>query len=386
MAWGLYNNIRTIERLNFAFELLEILDISKTSQKLYLFGVAKLRAAKRSRFFLSCLFLFALTAILGAGFFFILFTNYSPFKSSCQKDCSGANQYLEESQNVGVLAFDLNIIQETALQALAPPFVVAGDVLGVVSDSNEDKEVQEYVVKEGDTVENIAKHFNISLETILWANDLKSTTKLKVGQKLAILPVSGVLHVVREGDTLSYLAQTYKANSRDIIEYNDIFDESKIYAGDFLIIPGGTMPKNFPQSVQVLLPGTYFICPVPSPCRITQGLHWYNAVDFGNGKCGEPVFAAAGGKVQRTGYGSISGYYVRVLHPNGVVTFYGHLSGINVAPGQKVYQGQVIGYVGYTGLTIPRGPAGCHLHFDVRFASNPFAKYGVGVELGKLPY
>jgi murein DD-endopeptidase MepM/ murein hydrolase activator NlpD len=58
----------------------------------------------------------------------------------------------------------------------------------------------------------------------------------------------------------------------------------------------------------------------------------------------------------------------------GISTFYGHLSAINVKVGQDVSQGQIIGYVGHTGYTIPAGPAGCHVHFEVRGARNPFAK------------
>ena len=72
-----------------------------------------------------------------------------------------------------------------------------------------------------------------------------------------------------------------------------------------------------------------------------------------------------------------------ILHPNGVVTYYGHLSKIIVSQGAKVYQGQIIGYMGYSGRTIPAGPAGCHLHFDVRFAQNPFSQFSKGTQFGK---
>ena len=85
------------------------------------------------------------------------------------------------------------------------------------------------------------------------------------------------------------------------------------------------------------------------------------------------MYAAAGGIVQRAEYNN-GGYgnYVRVLHPNGVVTLYSHLSGQTVTPGERVLQGQIVGYIGHSGRTIPAGPAGCHLHFEVRGASNPF--------------
>jgi murein DD-endopeptidase MepM/ murein hydrolase activator NlpD len=111
---------------------------------------------------------------------------------------------------------------------------------------------------------------------------------------------------------------------------------------------------------------------------VTQGAHWFNAVDFANGNCGDPVFAAAGGEVQKVSYGTNSGNYVKIVHPNGAITTYGHLAKTMVAVGEKVSQGQIIGQIGYTGYTIPKGPEGCHLHFDVMFAENPFARLAVG--------
>ncbi len=283
------------------------------------------------------------------------------------------NQYLSAEQGLNVGILDLNIIESSLLAPSAPPFLVQGRILGALGEFEPKKEIEEYLVEKGDTLSNIASRFDISLETLLWVNDLSRNSLISPGQKLIILPVSGILHIVKEGDTISGVAQIYQAKVDEIVSFNDLSDQDDIFVGDFLIIPEGKMPKIVPRYVQVPLSQNPFICPIPAPCRITQGLHWFNAVDFSNGKCGEPVFAVGGGTVQRTGYGNISGYYVRILHPNGVVTFYGHLSKIIVNPEQKVFQGQIIGYVGYSGVTMPRGPAGCHLHLDVRFARNPFA-------------
>ncbi len=325
------------------------------------------------------LVVFSALGILGV---FILF---SPEKDiSFKKELLSGSQYLFSEPNDFSKIVDLNITTNAFLEPVAPAFLVKGRILGSLGESSRRKEIQEYIVQEGDTLTSIAQKFGISLETLLWANDLKSTSIIKPGQKLIILPVSGILHIVREGETLSEIAQLYQAEIGEIVEFNELRDEGKIYVGDLLIIPGGKKPKQIKKYVQVPLSKSYFICPIPAPCRITQGLHWYNAVDFSNGKCGEPVFAAAGGEVQRTGYTRLGGYYVRIRHSNGVITYYGHLGKILVRPGQRVYQGQIIGTVGYSGLTVPRGPAGCHLHFDVRFAENPFAKYPVGTELGKV--
>lgn len=292
------------------------------------------------------------------------------------------SQYLFSETGESVPHIDLNIISSSVLEPVSPPFLVEGKVLASYG-FTADKEIAEYVVKEGDTLSSIAEKFKISLNTILWANDLTTKSVLKVGQKLVIMPVSGMMHVVREGDTLSEIAMIYKTKVDGIVEFNELEDEGRIYAGDFLIVPYGIKPKVSTRYVTVPLSNSYFIAPIPSPAGVTQGLHWFNAIDFSNGKCNEPVYAAAGGEVQRTGYTRLGGRYVRILHPNGVVTYYGHLSSIAAKPGAKVYQGQVVGYIGYSGVTVPAGPAGCHLHFDVRFAKNPFNRYIAGDQVGK---
>ncbi len=280
------------------------------------------------------------------------------------------------------------IVGGTTLQPSAPPVLAKGKVLASLEEvdygfNQSRKEIELYTVQKGDTVASVASRFDISLETLLWANNFTAKSVLKEGQELVILPVSGAMHIVKSGETLKGIAKLYQAQAQDIIDFNELGDDGNIKAGDFLVIPGGKKPKVAPKYESVPLPNSYFICPVPSPCSISQGLHWFNAVDFNNNRCGDPVFAAAGGEVQRTGSTITGGNYVRILHSNGAITYYGHLAGFTVKAGQKVDQGQVVGYVGHTGLTIPAGEAGCHLHFDVRFAQNPFAKYKVGTKLGK---
>lgn len=272
---------------------------------------------------------------------------------------------------------ELMLVSKTSLLAATPPLAVTPKVLGAIVgqlDADLKPEVTRYLVEEGDTLVSLAEKFGISIETIAWANDLKTTSVLKPGQELIMLPVTGALHLVRPNDTLSEIASWYQGNSQEIVDFNGLVSAQALFAGDILIIPNGRMPKVLPQGRLTPLANSFFIYPIGGNHRITQGLHAFNAVDFSNGQCGESIYAAAGGTVQRTGYTSLGGNYVRILHPNGVVTYYGHLSSILTNPGAKVLQGQIIGYTGYTGYTIPRGPGGCHLHFEVRGAANPFVK------------
>ena len=283
---------------------------------------------------------------------------------------------------------DLSIIQNNSLAAVSPPLMVTPQVLGalVSGETYETKgrEVVEYVIQPGDNLWSIAETFNISLETLLWANNLNKNSLIQIGQKLVIPPTSGVIHHVQKGDTVSQVAKIYKAKAEDILAFNDLSGEGDIFIGDILIVPGGVMPPPViyaPQTVP--LASSYFICPISQPCRVTQGLHWYNAIDFSNGKCGEPIFAAAAGevlKVRLTNSTSRSafsgaGNNLTILHPNGVVTFYGHLQAVLVNPGDYVSQGQMIATVGGQPGTPGAGKStGCHVHFGVTGARNPFAK------------
>lgn len=289
---------------------------------------------------------------------------------------SSQNNFLPESP-------EFLLVENSTLKASSPPINFSSQALGVIVPSYEPKEtgrtaVLEHTVVSGETFSLLALKYEISENTILWANNLTKNSTLKIGQKLIILPTSGTIHHVKSGDTISEIARIYKGKTSEIIDFNQLSGEADIFVGDIIIVPNGTMPppsvQEAPTSSNVPLASSYFIAPVSSPYIITQGLHWYNAIDLSHkgGACGRPVFAAAGGIVQRTGYDRTAGNYIRILHPNGVITFYGHLSSILVSAGQTVSQGMRIGSIGNTGYTI--GQTGCHLHFEVRGAKNPFAR------------
>jgi murein DD-endopeptidase MepM/ murein hydrolase activator NlpD len=271
------------------------------------------------------------------------------------------------------------LINNTSLVGTVPPMAVTPKVLGAILgettlQATTAKEIIHYVIAEGDTIESIAEHFDISPNTLLWANDLSSSSALQPGEELIVLPTSGAIHLIRPGDTVSEVALWYKGDAEDILAFNDLESAENIFVGDILIVPDGIKPKVVPNGRLTPLANSYFIYPVPRAYKITQGRHPFNAVDLSNGSCGGPAYAAAGGTIQRVQYNSGYGNYVRILHPNGVVTLYSHLASQTVQTGERISQGQIIGYIGHTGRTIPAGPAGCHLHFEVRGATNPFVK------------
>lgn len=287
------------------------------------------------------------------------------------------NLFFSQSKTLAIEKPDLKLIQDDFIYGISTPHMVTTQTLGALfgDATQERKNVINYVVQTGDTIQSVAETFNISANTIAWANDITKNAQLKTGQSLVILPVSGVTHVVKSGDTISSIAKTYRSTVDGIISFNGLTNEGDIFIGDILIVPNGIMPEKTVQSNgQTPLPDSFFIFPAEG--QITQGLHYYNGVDVGN-KCGTSVYAAASGVVQRAvangkwNFGM--GNFITVLHSNGVSSYYGHLMTLFVSPGTIVNVGERIGLMGRTG-----DATGCHVHFQVLGAANPLAKYFVG--------
>lgn len=308
------------------------------------------------------------------------------FHSDLNQEFSRFNPYLIPKEIVKESP-NLYLVQKNSLAAVAPAMMVTPQILGALATGIEleeaKREITEYIVESGDSLISIAERFNISLNTLLWANDLSQNSIIRSGQKLIILPVDGVIYYVKNGDTLSKISILYKADINEIITFNDLSGDGDIFVGDVLIIPGGVMPPKPAPVRYAPLATSYFICPISSPCRITQGLHFYNAVDFSHGSCGEPIYAAAAGtilKVKITESRSRwafngAGNHLTILHPNGVVTMYGHIALSLVNVGDTVSQGQIVALVGGQRGTPGAGSSsGCHLHFGVTGARNPFAR------------
>lgn len=326
-------------------------------------------------------FLFLLAPIVTyAGFFDVLNGFFAQKKDIAQAERPINSQnmpLLQAATNVDPNPAkgggDITVVNGSALLAEDGPSGTIADVPdGVTSDH-----ISIYVVRDGDSLSSIAKLFDVTVNTIAWANDIKGGL-IKPGQTLVILPISGVEHTVVKGDTIASLAKKYKADVTEIAQYNDLALGAALTVGDTIIIPDGEIAAPVSSSgsrpTSALrgaggpsYPG-YYLRPLIGGVE-TQGLHGYNAVDLGS-PVGSPVLAAAGGVViVSRNYGWNGGYgnYIVVSHPNGTQTLYAHLSQNLVFEGYTVVQGQVIGRVGQTGKA-----TGPHLHFEVRGAKNPF--------------
>jgi murein DD-endopeptidase MepM/ murein hydrolase activator NlpD len=269
----------------------------------------------------------------------------------------------------------INIIGESALLPITGPLGSIADVEEVVSQSDQ---ISIYVVRQGDSLSQIAEMFGVSVNTIKWANNLRREDLIRVGQTLVILPISGIRYTVKKGDTLKSIAKEFKGDIGEILSFNDLPEDAVLKIGEVIIIPNGEIApvKNYsaPRSRSIAR-GTggpkyagYYIRPINGG-RKTQGLHGFNGVDLAI-SCGSPIFASASGDVIISrSYGWNGGYgkYIVIKHSNGTQTLYAHNSSNIVSAGWHVIQGQVIGYIGSTGRS-----TGCHVHFEVRGAQNPF--------------
>ncbi len=231
-----------------------------------------------------------------------------------------------------------------------------------------------YKIQKGDTLSRIAANFGISLNTVLWANKNLKGEILKPGQEIVILPVTGVLHQIQAGETLDSIASQYSIDVNKIIAFNIGLSPAKLESRSTVVIPGAK-PLETSEFIPVAklpnLPG-YFAIP-------TTGWNWgrlhnYNAVDIAN-ICGTSVYASAEGLVieqAADGWNGGYGKYLILEHLNGTKTRYAHMEKIAVSVGDYVLKGDLVGYIGNTGSS--HGPTGCHLHFEVIGAKNPFAK------------
>lgn len=245
-----------------------------------------------------------------------------------------------------------------------------------IADSGTRTKIVDYEVEGGDTIGSIAEKFSISVNTILWANSLTATSTIRPGDKLVILPTSGVLHKVKNGDTVEKIAKYYSADAEKILESNALPNSSDIKIGEYIIVPDGKVPAPVPAPRTtvasrnvVTIPSRTTPVPTsgkmlwPNGCsRISQYFGWrHTGVDIAC-PAGTPILAADDGVVTRvqyieTGYG----HNVMIDHGDGVVTLYGHMTTIYVKNGETVKRGQEIGLEGSTGRS-----TGPHLHFEVR--------------------
>jgi murein DD-endopeptidase MepM/ murein hydrolase activator NlpD len=312
------------------------------------------------------------------------------------------------------LSADENAVPASQFLLVEDGFLMKSSTIGEQASRLAFSDVIIHKVKNGETIGDIARQYNISVDTLMTVNNMQAGTSVQPDQELLILPVDGVLHIVRPGQKLARISELYGV-SQDVISRQNNIRGSFIVAGQQLIIPGakpigGMVPAIAAIQESTGDSGLHFTDKLPSkdiqlqlkqaeqegrrptagssvknapavsvepttgilqmPCNncfITQYFHaGHYALDIQT-RGGGPVFAAEAGTVIRADSGGWNGGYGNVIeidHGNGLVTLYAHNRELYVKVGDQVTRGQTIAWMGNTGLVY--GATGIHTHFEVR--------------------
>jgi murein DD-endopeptidase MepM/ murein hydrolase activator NlpD len=290
-------------------------------------------------------------------------------------------------------------VEPTAITGYGPNNVAGADdlvpnsfVLVVGGQMPTRERIEDYTVRNGDTLWSIAERFGLQPSTIVWANSLTNADVLSVGQPLIIPPVNGVIHHIASGETIEGVADKYGVKPAEITAFapNGLGGGSALVPGQDIIVPGGTPPAPPPpviaappEPAPVDNPPAAAPAAAPAPAAGTQAVGsfiWpatgalttyfgdnpayygpggHNGLDIANVQ-GTPLLAADGGVVILAAWSGGLGNAVAIDHQNGFVTWYGHCVSFAVSPGQRVARGQVVAYMGTTGNS-----TGPHIHFII---------------------
>ncbi len=298
--------------------------------------------------------------------------------------------------------------------------------------------VRTYIVRRGDTVQSVANRFDLTVLGLVSANPgLPSLDRLEVGSTLYI-PTGepGLLVRLKQGETIQDLASRFGLSVTEVARANDLNSPTDLEAGDLVLLPGVQAKTTYDRLLQIreaerkareeeerrlaeerrqreearrkqqeeqrrleqqartrqqqqvqsqprlrranaVVAAAGYRWPMPSFTITTyfgrRGVfqRFHTGIDLA-APTGTPIYAARAGQVDTAGW-SRFGYGLHVILDHGAAqeTLYGHMSRIAVRPGQWVARGDLLGYVGSTGWS-----TGPHLHFEVRVggaARNPMA-------------
>ena len=176
-----------------------------------------------------------------------------------------------------------------------------------------------------------------------------------------------------EDSELLYVSATFGGNTRNLYRFQmedgtfDYFDEDGRSAKQFLLrnpLPNGKFRSGFGGRRH----------PILGYSKMHTGVDWAAPT-------GSPIIAAGNGVVEKAGWAGGYGKQTIIRHANGYETSYNHQSRIanGVKPGVRVRQGQVIGYVGTTGLS-----TGAHLHYELMVNNRKVDPMRVRLPVGKV--
>lgn len=221
------------------------------------------------------------------------------------------------------------------------------------------------IVPENTSLISLAARCNIPYETLATLNHIESNGRNLSGTEIILPTVPGLFIETGSEDSLQVILQArcFEILQNDNMCYN--FGTQKFV---FLV------NQRFTPTERAYFLDTSLGLPIDTalswisssfgPRKNPFSGEWktHKGVDFAAEK-GTPVMSVQSGTVSLAKYDTTFGNYIIIKHKNGDATsVYAHLSALKVKAGQKVNRGDVIGYVGETGMA-----TGPHLHFEIRF-------------------
>jgi murein DD-endopeptidase MepM/ murein hydrolase activator NlpD len=224
-----------------------------------------------------------------------------------------------------------------------------------------------YRIKKGDMIGIIAENYGVSQDTLISMNGINNTRAVQIGSYVKIPSLSGIRYTVRQdGETIESIAKKYEVEPQVCSEVNHVSFTEPLKAGAAVFVPGGKLDAITLAEIN----GDLFRNPLRSAFRYTDYYGWrrspftgarsyHTGIDMAAPR-GTPIYAAMVGVVVTAGWSATYGNYVIISHHSGYRTLYGHMDRISVSVGRSVSTSTKIGTVGNTGLS-----TGPHLHFTV---------------------
>lgn len=236
-------------------------------------------------------------------------------------------------------------------------------------------DLHQHKVKQGETLETIAKQYNLKTATLMGLNPEVRNGDVMSGQSLSIPALDGLTYRFKNEENYTTVAKKYNIRADVLFERNGCQRRPKVVFVPGAIwkpeaVPFNAIASRGSEPSVIFQTGGY---PLPYSVPVTSNYGWrmnpvtviwsfHSGIDLG-APFGTPVLAAKAGRVEFAGWGDGYGNLVELDHGS-TGTRYAHLEAIYVSQGQSVAQGQQIGLVGSTGRS-----TGPHLHFEIMVPS-----------------
>lgn len=270
----------------------------------------------------------------------------------------------------------------------------------------ENESTIEYVVKKGDTIEDIANDHRLNIDELLIANDnlTSEDTLLAIGETINVALISPILSLVYDEliteDVVEQYQTVIKEDPSKYVDYRQVttkgsnginrttsriqFTNGERNQGGYIVgkqivikpVVNEVITKGTKKYPVVTKPNTNYVdnnqpwaWPTNSPYVVTSeySFRWgtlHDGMDISGTGYGSPIYAALEGEVVSAQNGGMvgrsAGLNVVIKHANGYYTVYAHCSKLNVKKGDYVQRRQKIAEMGKTGVA-----TGTHLHFGV---------------------